>query len=258
MNLCTNAAHAMRGTQGRLTINLDLLSLTDNGPRPHVELVSGEHVRLTVSDTGHGMDEITVRRIFEPFFTTKGPGEGTGLGLSVVHGIIKEHEGVIAVESTPGTGTTIVIYLPARAAAVVQAETTIQKLPHGHGERVMYVDDEAALGEVVKKILVRLGYQPIVFQSSSAAWEAFQQEPYAYDVLISDYTMPVLTGVDLARRVLELRPGLPVILVSGYNTMVSSADLRCLGIREVLNKPVDHRVLAHHLDRILRPAAAAA
>jgi len=255
MNLCTNAAHAMKGGHGRLSLNLDLLHLDDQLPRPHVELAPGDYVRLTIADTGHGMDEATLRRIFEPFFTTKGPGEGTGLGLSVVHGIIKEHDGVIAVDSVPGRGTTFTIYLPARAASLPVEAPVVEGISRGNGERVLFVDDEPTLGEVARKQMLRLGYLPVVFHSSEAAWEAFEQEPLAYDALISDLTMPALTGVDLARRVLAVRPTLPVILASGHNDTLTAAEMHAIGIRELLSKPIDHGALAHCLARALRPSA---
>jgi PAS domain S-box-containing protein len=253
MNLCTNAAHAMKGGHGRLSLGLDLLHLDDQGPRPHVELAPGDYVRLTISDTGCGMDEATQRRIFEPFFTTKGPGEGTGLGLSVVHGIVKEHDGVIAVESSPGQGTTFTIYFPARASSAIPEAPVAAGIPRGNGERVLFVDDEPALGEVAHKMMTRLGYRPVIFHNPETAWEAFQQEPSAFDVLVSDLTMPVLTGVDLARRVLGIRPALPVIIASGHNDMLTAAGMHELGIRELLSKPIDHAALAHSLARALQP-----
>ena len=253
MNLCTNAAHAMKGGHGELSLSLDRLHLDDQEPRPHVELAPGDYVRLTIGDSGCGMDEPTLRRIFEPFFTTKGPGEGTGLGLSVVHGIVKEHDGVIAVASTPGSGTMFTIYFPARASSAKLDAPVAAEIPRGNGERVLFVDDEPALGEVAGKVMTRLGYRPVVFHNPETAWVAFQQDPSAYDVLVSDLTMPALTGVDLVRRVLDLRPGLPVILASGHNDTLTPAEMNALGIRELLTKPIDHGAFAHALARVLRP-----
>jgi len=252
MNLCTNAAHAMRGTQGELRVRLEALQLTNAQPKPHAELREGDYLRLIISDTGHGMDEATLKRIFEPFFTTKAPGEGTGLGLSVVHGIVKEHDGVITVQSEPGRGTAFAIYLPAQLTAESQESKAATEIPTGHGERILFVDDEAALGEVAKKMLLRLGYHPFVFSSPEAAWVAIQEQPAAYDLMISDLTMPVLTGTDLAKRVLNLRPDLPIILTSGASGTWTSAEVQKIGIRELVSKPLNFRTLAIVIHAALR------
>jgi PAS domain S-box-containing protein len=254
MNLATNSAHAMKERQGRLHVALNRLYLDETDPRPQAELAAGDYVRLAVSDTGSGMDEATLKRVFEPFFTTKGPGEGTGLGLSVVHGIIKEHDGVIGVESEPGRGTTFTIYLPARAAVAAPELLDNSVIPRGNGERVLFVDDEVMLGEVAQKIIRRLGYQAVIFQNPGEAWEALQKDPAAYDILISDLTMPVMTGVDLARRALQLRPNLPIILTSGSSGTFSKAEVHEIGIRELMSKPLDYHTLAAALNKVLRPA----
>jgi CheY-like chemotaxis protein len=198
------------------------------------------------------MDEATLKRIFEPFFTTKAPGEGTGLGLSVVHGIVKEHDGVITVQSEPGRGTAFAIYLPAQLTAESQESKAATEIPTGHGERILFVDDEAALGEVAKKMLLRLGYHPFVFSSPEAAWVAIQEQPAAYDLMISDLTMPVLTGTDLAKRVLNLRPDLPIILTSGASGTWTSAEVQKIGIRELVSKPLNFRTLAIVIHAALR------
>ncbi len=252
MNLCTNAAHAMRGKQGELRVKLEALQLATGQPKPHAELREGAYVRLTISDTGHGMNEATLKRIFEPFFTTKGPGEGTGLGLSVVHGIVKEHDGVITVQSEPGRGTTFAIYLPAQHTAETKEAKAETEIPQGNGERIIFVDDEAALGEVAQKMLRRLGYEPFVYSNSEAAWLAIQQKPADYDLVISDLTMPVLTGADLAKKVLNLRPELPVILTSGASGTWTSAEVQKIGIRELVAKPLNFKTLALVIHSALR------
>ncbi|HEX7451171.1 MAG TPA: ATP-binding protein, partial [Polyangiaceae bacterium] len=252
MNLCTNAAHAMKGTQGRIKVALSELQVSESGPKLHAELQPGGYVCMTVQDTGHGMDAATAKRIFEPFFTTKGSGEGTGLGLSVVHGIVKEYGGVVTVDSELGRGTTFAIYLPARPALEKPAPVLATEIPRGNGERVLFVDDEPVLGAVAQKMMQRLGYRATVFQSSEAALTAFQSDPAAFDALVTDLTMPAMTGVELARQVLAVRPGLPVILVSGSSGQLTTTELRKVGIRELLSKPLDYGTLARTLNQMLR------
>ena len=252
MNLCTNAAHAMKGTQGGIKVELSELQVSESGPKLHGELQPGGYVCMTVQDTGHGMDAATAKRIFEPFFTTKGSGEGTGLGLSVVHGIVKEYGGVVTVDSELGRGTTFAIYLPARPALEKPPPVLATEIPRGDGERVLFVDDEPVLGAVAQKMMQRLGYRATVFQSSEAALTAFQSDPGAFDALITDLTMPAMTGVELARQVLAVRPGLPVILVSGSSGQLTTTELRKVGIRELLSKPLDYGTLARTLNQMLR------
>ena len=252
MNLCTNASHAIKKTHGTLTVQLDHVRLRPGQPRPHVELKPGDYLRLQVADTGHGMDPATVKRIFEPFFTTKGPGEGTGLGLAVVHGIIKEHHGVILVDSTPGQGTTFTIYLPAVAPAAAPSQSDTTDILPGNGQCILFVDDEPALGDAAQKMLRRLGYQPVVFQSSEAAWQAIQQAPQNFDAVVSDLTMPVMTGLDLADRVLSVSPQLPIILVTGSAGELTQTAVQEKGIRQLLNKPIDYQSLGSALSKVLR------
>jgi CheY-like chemotaxis protein len=210
---------------------------------------------MTVQDTGQGMDAATSKRIFEPFFTTKGSGEGTGLGLSVVHGIVKEYGGVVTVDSELGRGTTLTIYLPAQPALGKPAPALATELPRGNGQRVLFVDDEPVLGDVAEKMMQRLGYRATVFQSSETALAAFQKEPAAFDALVTDLTMPAMTGVELALQVLATRPDLPVILVSGSSGQLTATELRKVGIRELLSKPLDYGTLARVLNQVLRPQA---
>lgn len=251
MNLCTNAAHAVGGEQGQINVELDRAQVAADGPEASLALPPGDYVRLTVRDTGQGMDAATAKRIFEPFFTTKASGEGTGLGLSVVHGIVKEYGGEISVVSEVGRGTSMKIYLPARPAVESQPTAPATEIPRGNGARILYVDDEAVLGDVAQKMLKRLGYEATVFQSSEAAWAAFEAAPQAYDALVTDLTMPALTGVDLARKVLALRPALPIILVSGSSGPLTVSELRAMGIRELLSKPLNYGALARVLNQVL-------
>jgi PAS domain S-box-containing protein len=251
MNLCTNAAHAMKGKQGQIGVELERVTVEDGANKPHVALRPGDYVRLRISDTGHGMDAATLQRIFEPFFTTKASGEGTGLGLSVVHGIVKEYGGVVTVDSELGRGTTFAIYLPALSGTEVQrAPEAVGEIPRGRGQRILYVDDEPVLGEAAKKMLERLGYQALVFQRSEAALRAFEQDPTAYDAVVTDFTMPELTGIELSRRVRAIRPGMPVIMVSGSSGPLTQAEVREVGIRDLISKPLSYAALARALAKV--------
>ena len=252
MNLCTNAAHAMRAKQGVLNVELGELQVAESDARPHVELKPGSYVRLTVRDTGAGMDAATAKRIFEPFFTTKASGEGTGLGLSVVHGIVKEYGGVITIDTELGRGTALSIYLPACVALEKSAPVVGAPIPRGKGERVLFVDDEPVLGDVAKKMMQRLGYQAAVFQSSEAALAELSSTATPYDALITDLTMPTMTGIELALQALAVCPTLPIILVSGSSGQLTAAELRKLGIRELLSKPLDYGTLARVLSQVLQ------
>lgn len=249
MNLCTNAAHAMAG-KGTLELELGQVTLRPSDPKPHVELEARDYVRLTVRDTGHGMDEATLSRVFEPFFTTKRASEGTGLGLSVVHGIIKDYGGVITADSVVGRGTTFTIYLPVAAQSTPRAPIVSSELPRGNGQRVLFVDDEPALGRAATLMLQRLGYQPIVFQDSRAALTAFSAAPRDFGALISDSTMPNLTGPELILEALALHPGLQTILVSG-SASAAQSDIAALEGCQVLSKPLSYAALAHALHKAL-------
>jgi CheY-like chemotaxis protein len=252
MNLSTNAAQAMRNNQGRLVVELDLFQLAEGAPSPHPELRSGNYVRLIVKDTGYGMDQAILQRIFEPFFTTKKPGEGTGLGLAVVHGIVKDHDGVITATSQPGQGTTFVVYLPAVKPAEESEAEPLADVPRGRGEKILFVDDEAALCEVAQRVMTRLGYEPIVFRKSSEAWKAVHEAPGQFAAVVSDLTMPGMTGLELARRILSLRPSTPVILTSGFSNGLTEESARELGIRALIQKPLDYKALAYAVDAALR------
>jgi len=250
MNLCTNAGHAIQG-KGKLSLEIDQVEVQDGPNKPHVELKEGEYVRLTISDTGHGMDAATMQRIFEPFFTTKEAGEGTGLGLSVVHGIVHEYGGVVTVDSELGRGTTFAIYLPASSRAQALPGPDNLEAPRGNGQRVLFVDDEAVLGDAAHKMLTRLGYSPVVFRSSVEALSSLRKDPDGYAALVTDFTMPELTGLELIREALAMRTSLPVILASGSTSQLNSEQLHQLGVHEVLTKPVSYVALARALHRLL-------
>ncbi|HET7537028.1 MAG TPA: PAS domain S-box protein [Candidatus Didemnitutus sp.] len=254
MNLGTNAAHAMNGRGGLLSV-----SLASRAPaaalRYRFPQVKPHHtVCLTISDTGSGMDAATLERIFEPFFTTKAPGEGTGLGLPVVHGIMEDHKGAITVESTPGEGTTFQLFFsPATAAArSTPSNAPFQTIPRGQGQRILLVDDEDTVLDVAASLLRRLGYEPDPHQHAREALASFQASPGAYSAVITDLTMAEITGVDLARQVLAVRPGLPVIIATGYLRTAEIEEARALGVSCIMKKPFDVHEFAEQVRLALK------
>jgi signal transduction histidine kinase/CheY-like chemotaxis protein len=216
MNLCTNGAHAIGTRAGKIQIRVQLCELGSASFPAPAGCSLGRHVRLSVTDTGSGMDEATRRRIFEPFFTTKQPGEGTGLGLSIVQDIVKAHEGGLGVESTPGVGTTFAIYLPfAQSEGDVRPVPVPPAITRGAGQRILIVDDEPSVGMVVRLTLQKSGYEPESYASPAAAWQRFEADPGSFSLLIVDQNMPEIGGVEFVGRARALRPELPVILMSG-------------------------------------------
>ncbi len=255
MNLCTNASHAMERDGGTLTVAVDSYRIDEDEARVEPDAGPGEYVKLSVSDTGHGMEPGVLGRIFDPYFTTKGPGKGTGLGLAVVHGIVSAHGGKIKVHSQIGEGTAFHVFLPKAEGGQKSEPKTLKPLPMGT-ERILLVDDEAALVDMGKTILERLGYQVVPRTSPLEALEAFRSNPVRFDAVISDMTMPQLTGVGLAKKLLEIRPDIPVILCSGFGDRANEERARSLGVRAFLHKPVGMQDLANELRAALDSAAA--
>jgi signal transduction histidine kinase/CheY-like chemotaxis protein len=249
MNLCANAAHAMRDSGGVLEVRLERVEVTAAGPAPHAALAPGPYACLTVHDTGRGMESKTLERIFEPFFTTKAVGEGTGLGLAVVHGIVANHSGAITVHSAPGQGTTFTIYLPCADDAPAARRTPESAPVSGH-ECILFVDDEDALARWGQLTLESLGYHVVACTSGSEALEAFRATPQKFDLLISDQTMPGMTGDALARELRKIRPDLPVILCAGTNPMPTQHKAEDLGIRAYLLKPVMQQDLCRAIRQV--------
>ncbi len=238
MNLCTNAAHAMQEKGGTLTIGLNQIAVTEDNCSLYDQLEPGAYLELRVADTGHGIDEKIRRQIFDPFFTTKKSGEGTGMGLSVVHGIVKSYGGNVSLESMTGTGTTFFIYLPLLSDQNIQHTPEVKAAPIGGKERILLVDDQEFLLHMMSKSLSRLGYQVTAEDSSLEALNLFQADPFSFDLVITDQTMPSITGADMAKYMLKIRPDIPVILCTGFSSTVSHAQARSLGIREYVMKPV--------------------
>jgi len=241
MNLGTNAAHAMAEGPGLLSVRAERVLLQRTLLAGAVQLPAGAYARLTVEDTGAGMDEATLERIFDPFFTTKEPGKGTGLGLSVVHGIMKSYAGGISVRSTPGKGTVFTLYFPALDATAAEAPPRLPAQPaptsSAGGERILCIDDEAAIVLVTTRLLERRGYQVVGSSDPRRALEIFESDPRQFDAVVTDVVMPELSGFDLARRLLSIRPDLPIVVTSGHIGPDEFATLTEIGVREFVHKP---------------------
>jgi PAS domain S-box-containing protein len=249
MNLSTNAAHAMEKDGGVLRIELDNIQLSEKDDMMDSEAEPGHYIRITVSDTGHGIAPEMLARIFDPYFTTKGPDKGTGLGLSVVHGIVRSHGGIVKVYSEVGKGTAFHVFLPRTDGAVKKEEKVEQKLPIGT-ERILVVDDEMHLLEMYQRMLGLLGYRVDTRSSPIEAIEALRSNPMKYDLVLTDMTMPQMNGHNLAKKIMEIRPGLPVILCTGFSDQINEEKARSAGILGFLLKPV----LFHDLANTLRKA----
>jgi PAS domain S-box-containing protein len=253
MNLCTNAVQAMeRG--GTLCVILEHAEVKESRALSRGMLQPGSYVRLTVSDTGVGIPPAVLERMFDPFFTTKGVGQGTGLGLSLVHGIVSDLGGAIDVTSKTGEGTTFEIWLPVAGETEMPPLETAAPLPRGNGETVMIVDDERPLVALAEEIAAQLGYEPVGFDSSRAALEAFSAQPQRFDAVLTDEAMPDLVGTELAFEIRRLRPEIPIILMSGYGGAQLTNRAAEIGVKEVLRKPLHRRDLAESLARALESA----
>jgi CheY-like chemotaxis protein len=251
MNLCTNAAQAMEPAGGRLEIRMERLDGAAGGLPEGASLKAQPYVRLQVRDTGPGIAPEHLDRIFEPYFTTKGVGKGTGLGLAVVHGIVESHGGrVVARPQTP-TGMCFEVYLPALAPAAEAPAAARPAGPEGGRESLLLVDDEPALARMQQQMLERLGYRVTTRTSSLEALEAFKAVPHRYDAVITDMTMPGLTGDQLAVELRRVRPEIPILICTGFSERLAEAEARALGIDAFLMKPVGLAELAGALRCIL-------
>ncbi len=256
MNLGTNASHAMKDQAGRLQVTLErwVVDAAQATTQPRVR--PGVYARVSVSDSGRGMDRATLRRIFEPFFTTKPAGEGTGLGLAVVHGIMDTHDGAITVESQPGEGTTFRLYFPVHTGAAMLADLKEKVAPRGRGERVLVVDDEILLTALFQEALVALGYEVEVATQSVAALDLVRADPARFALVLTDQTMPRMTGLMLAAHLRQIRPGLPIILMTGYSASLTPTQLAEAGVRQLLLKPITLSSLASAVQAALSESSA--
>ena len=252
MNLCTNAADAMRNSGGLLAVSLTDMEVDANTAALHQDLKPGPYLRLTVSDTGQGMDNAVTDRIFEPFFTTKerSEGSGMGMGLAVVHGIVKNHGGAISVYSEVGKGSTFNVFLPLVQSEPTAESPSLEPIPKGK-EQILLVDDEIAVVRSAQNMLKSLGYQVTSKTNSTEALEAFRREPEGFDLVITDQTMPLMTGAELARELLHSRPDLPIILCTGFSEVVDEETAEACGIREFVLKPFTTQEMAQTIRRVL-------
>jgi len=255
MNLCTNAWHALKEGTGRIGVGLDAVVLDHEALKRLGRVPPGPYAHLWVSDTGVGMDAATRARIFEPFFTTKPVGHGTGLGLSVVHGILNAHHGAIAVDSEPGQGSTFHLYFPLLASAepgTALAAPTSRPAPLlGHGEHVLYVDDDETMVVMVERILERSGYRVSGFHDPQEAIVAVREHPDAFDFVVTDFNMPEFSGLDVARALAQISPQLPVVISSGYITEELRDEAKLAGVRSLLEKQNTFQDLSRLVGRIL-------
>ena len=250
MNLCTNAAHAMNNKGGVLEVGIRNVKVENQDiGLEYPNVPPGHYVLLTIRDTGHGMSAGVVERIFDPYFTTKEKGEGTGLGLAVVHGIVKSYGGVITVYSEIGKGSTFNIYFPAIEKKVEEEKETGEAIPTGH-QRILFVDDEPALVDIGRKMLEHLGHEVVVRTSSLEALEAFRNNPERFDLVISDKTMPQMTGFDLAREIKQIRPDIPIIICTGFSDTTDSDKAKAMGIIGLVMKPIVMREMAETIKRV--------
>ena len=251
VNLCTNAFHSMENEKGILTVNLyckdiGIEEINDSDIPP------GPFIVLSVSDTGHGMDKKTIERVFEPYFTTKSVGKGTGLGLSVIHGIVKDYKGFIQIESFPGKGTTFYIHFP----ALQQVDSIWEKgekpeLPSMGTERILVVDDEDVIVNLNKTTLERLGYTVTATTNSKEALKIIRLQPGQFDLIITDQTMPGLSGIELSEEVLKFEPNMPIILCTGYSSNISEATALATGIKKYARKPISRLTMAKIVRQVL-------
>ena len=250
MNLCTNAQHAMGETGGILEVSLMDVDINTEFAAENPGISPGRHLCLTVRDTGHGMPTELIKRLYDPFFTTKEPGKGTGLGLSVVHGIVKNYGGTITVQSKPGMGSAFSIFLPVIEKQIQPGAKINLQAPTG-SERILFVDDEKSIMDLGRQVLEQLGYQVEAINSSVEALELFKAGPETFDLIITDMTMPKMTGAKLAQEILAVRPDMPMILCTGFSESINEEKALAIGFKEYIMKPISIDQIARSIRRAL-------
>ncbi len=247
LNLGTNAVHAMEKTGGTLSLKAEVTvshePISDISSR---QLPAGEYVKITVSDTGHGIDQSTIEQIFDPYFTTKEIGKGTGMGLAIVHGLVHSHDGAVTLSSQPGQGTTFSIYLPIYHGEHIDEQTPPDRFPSGT-EMILLVDDDLSLLNVGRRYLMRLGYRVKASGDAIEALKLFSETPEKFDLIITDMTMPGMTGEILAEKILAIRPNIPIFLCTGYSNLMDENKAQQMGISGYFNKPLNYAKFAHAL-----------
>jgi len=250
MNLCINAAHAMENTGGILEIIVEKVHLNAEEADSYPDLTAGDFLKIMVSDTGPGIASENINRIFDPYFTTKEMGKGSGMGLSIVHGIVKNYSGAVFVDSRPGEGTTFSLLFPVVDKKPKIETETIDELPRGH-ETILFVDDEEAITDMTQKVLERLGYKVEICLNPLRALDLFQSKPEYFDVVITDMTMPQMTGAKLSEKLMEIRSDIPIIICTGHSSLINEENAKQLGIADYVMKPVSMSRIAKAIRKIL-------
>jgi signal transduction histidine kinase/CheY-like chemotaxis protein len=254
MNLCTNAAHAMEKEGDLLRIDLKNVEVGPDDMVPYPDLQPGSYVMLTIEDNGHGIDPSIQDRIFDPYFTTKAPGKGTGMGLSVVHGIVKSHGGTISLASTPGQGSTFNVLFPRLDRETISPDEEDKPLPRGEGN-ILFVDDEEFLVDLGQQMLKRLGYEVTACSDPVDALTLFRENPKSFGLVITDLAMPKMSGEQLVLELVAIRPEIPIILCTGFSQLMTREKMRQIGVNEFLRKPLVIRDLAEAIARVLKTEA---
>ena len=259
MNLCSNASHAMRDRPGHIEVGLHAFETDPQFLLQHPDMQPGKYARLVVTDTGHGMDPSTLKRAFDPFFTTKAPGEGTGLGLAVVHGIVNDHKGYIYAQSRLGAGTRFDLFFPACAAPPVDSVQgpDQSEAARGQGEHILFVDDEPKLAKIASRVLERLGYRVTSFCCPLEALDDFRAHPESYDLVLTDLNMPGMMGIELAQKLLQIRPDVRILLATGFSGAWTSEEVKKLGLTDLICKPLTPAGLTEAIDAALNTVRAA-
>jgi len=250
INLCTNATQAMEQKGGILAVNLTSVELNGESWGMDNGIVAGRHIQVTVSDTGEGVNSEIKDKIFDPYFTTKEVGQGSGMGLAIVHGIVKNHDGAIAIDSESGKGTTITVVFPVCREEYVEEKSELDELPTGD-ERILHVDDEKSIVKMTEQLLARLGYHVHSRMNPIEALELFQTKPDHFDLVITDMTMPQMTGVQLAEKIIDIRKDIPIIITTGYSSQIDDEKARAMGIAAYVMKPIVKQEFAVSIRRVL-------